>query len=163
MQCIRGPQSAAVQHLFADERLQVSNLQAYAASLDLRIADLKRDALRANKEGQKNAALVHMRRMKRCQVARDNRLSSLYTLEAALDQVCARCVQLSFLPSAPRLTASARVRRRSLLDLTGRSAFSGVIIGNEYVSWMSGCSSIMGCIFEPDTCVRLLGSVFTQE
>lgn len=40
-----------------------------------------------NRRGQKRAALVHLRRMKQYQAARDKRLSSLLTLETALDQV----------------------------------------------------------------------------
>lgn len=47
----------------------------------------RRDALEASREGNKRAALLHLRRMKDYQASRDNRLTSLYTLEKALHQV----------------------------------------------------------------------------
>ncbi|CAN0504638.1 unnamed protein product, partial [Ectocarpus sp. 12 AP-2014] len=65
----------------------VASLEASASDLGLRIQRVQQDALMENRRGQKRAALVHLRRMKQYQAARDNRLSSLLTLEKALDQV----------------------------------------------------------------------------
>lgn len=65
----------------------VGSLEASAIDLGQRIQRVKQDAVREKRHGQKRAALVHMRRMKQLQGARDKRLSSLYTLEMALDQV----------------------------------------------------------------------------
>ncbi|CAM9656553.1 unnamed protein product [Scytosiphon promiscuus] len=68
-------------------RCTVASLEASALDLGQRIQRLKLDALRENRQGQKRAALVHMKRMKQLQSAREKRLSSLFTLETALDQV----------------------------------------------------------------------------
>ncbi|CAM9552314.1 unnamed protein product [Ectocarpus sp. 4 AP-2014] len=65
----------------------VASLEASASDLGLRIQRVQQDALMENRRGQKRAALVHVRRMKQYQAARDKRLSSLLTLETALDQV----------------------------------------------------------------------------
>lgn len=65
----------------------MASLQASASDLGRRIQRARQDALRERRQGQKRAALVHLGRMKQFQAARDKRLSSLYTLEAALDQV----------------------------------------------------------------------------
>ncbi|CAM9625032.1 unnamed protein product, partial [Ectocarpus sp. 13 AM-2016] len=65
----------------------VASLEASASDLGLRIQRVQQDALMENRRGQKRAALVHLRRMKQYQAARDKRLSSLLTLETALDQV----------------------------------------------------------------------------
>ncbi|CAN0081789.1 unnamed protein product [Ectocarpus sp. 6 AP-2014] len=65
----------------------VASLEASASDLGLRIQRVQQDALMENRRGQKRAALVHLRRMKQYQTARDKRLSSLLTLETALDQV----------------------------------------------------------------------------
>ncbi|CAM9396784.1 unnamed protein product [Ectocarpus sp. 8 AP-2014] len=65
----------------------VARLEASASDLGLRIQRVQQDALMENRRGQKRAALVHLRRMKQYQAARDKRLSSLLTLETALDQV----------------------------------------------------------------------------
>lgn len=65
----------------------VASLQASALDLERRVKDRKKDALKANREGQKMAALVQIRRMKQCQAAWHGRLSALYTLEQALYQV----------------------------------------------------------------------------
>lgn len=70
----------------------VASLEANASDLLQQIRRAQEDALRENRQGQKRAALVHLRRMKQFQAARDKRLSSLYTLEAALHQVgCVWC------------------------------------------------------------------------
>ncbi|CAB1121485.1 unnamed protein product [Ectocarpus sp. CCAP 1310/34] len=68
-------------------RCTVASLEASASDLGLRIQRVQQDALMENRRGQKRAALVHLRRMKQYQAARDKRLSSLLTLETALDQV----------------------------------------------------------------------------
>ncbi|CAN0067038.1 unnamed protein product [Pylaiella littoralis] len=68
-------------------RCTVASLEANASDLLQQIRRAQEDALRENRQGQKRAALVHLRRMKQFQAARDKRLSSLYTLEAALHQV----------------------------------------------------------------------------
>lgn len=65
----------------------VASLQACTLDLGKRIQGSRLEALRENRQGQKRAALVHMRRMKQFQTARDGRMSSLYTLETSLDQV----------------------------------------------------------------------------
>lgn len=74
----------------------VASLEASALDLGQRIQRLKQDALRENRQGQKRAALVQMRRMKQLQGARDKRLSSLFTLETALDQVGCHITDFSF-------------------------------------------------------------------
>ncbi|CAM9224017.1 unnamed protein product [Ectocarpus sp. 12 AP-2014] len=68
-------------------RCTVASLEASASDLGLRIQRVQQDALMENRRGQKRVALVHLRRMKQYQAARDKRLSSLLTLETALDQV----------------------------------------------------------------------------
>lgn len=89
----------------------VASLEANAADLGERIKRCRLDALRENRQGQKRAALAHVRRMKHLQTARDKRLSSLYTLETALDQVGLlffRQVRQTVFACVPR---EARVRR----------------------------------------------------
>lgn len=63
--------------------------------LGRRIQGSRLEALRENRQGQKRAALVHLRRMKQFQAARDSRMSSLYTLETSLDQVRLACLALT--------------------------------------------------------------------
>lgn len=65
----------------------VASLEANASDLGERIRSAQQDALREKRQGQKRASLVHLRRVKQFQAARDKRLSSLYTLETALHQV----------------------------------------------------------------------------
>lgn len=72
----------------------MASLEANASDLGQRIRRAQEEALREKRQGQKGAALVHVRRVKQFQVAREKRLSSLYTLEAALNQV--RCMWCRF-------------------------------------------------------------------
>lgn len=79
----------------------VASLEANASDLGQRIRCAQQDALREKRQGQKRASLVHVRRMKQFQAARDKRLSSLYTLETALHKVgCMsgrfRCIRVVF-------------------------------------------------------------------
>lgn len=88
---------------------EVASLEASASDLSRRIQRARQDALRERRQGQKRAALVHLGRMKQFQAARDKRLSSLYTLETALDQVQSASGGVSIVHSVP-----TTVRSRSL-------------------------------------------------
>lgn len=65
---------------------KVGSLKANACDLARRMDLCRKDALRESRQGERQAALVHMRRMKQLKTARGKCLSSLLTLEAALDQ-----------------------------------------------------------------------------
>lgn len=65
----------------------MASLQANAWDLGQRMEQCQSLALREKRQGQKHAALVHLSRMKQLQRARDERLTSLFTLETALDKV----------------------------------------------------------------------------